>query len=91
MLTGLTTGIKGTGDLGATKGAVVKVASVVASERDALGNALIDDIVADLRKAVYICLPGSEITTLYGIVKKALNRVTIIWVVFGSIMDRIKK
>src|SRR5210317_2195834 len=45
LLTGLTTGIKGTGDLGATEGAVVKVASVVASERDALGNALINDVV----------------------------------------------
>ena len=44
LLAGLAAGVEGAGDLYAAEGAVVEQAAVLAGERDALRDALVDDV-----------------------------------------------
>ena len=44
LLAGLAAGVEGAGDLHAAEGAVVEQAAVLAGERDALRDALVDDV-----------------------------------------------
>ena len=47
LLAGLAAGVEGARDLRATEGAVVEQAAVLAGERHALRDALVDDVHAD--------------------------------------------
>jgi hypothetical protein len=46
---------------------------------------LINYVTADLCQPVNVALARSKITPLYGIVKEAVDRITIILVVLGSV------
>ena len=59
LLAGLAAGVKGAGDLRAAEGAIVEEAAILAGEGDALSDALIDDVYADLREAVDVGFAGS--------------------------------
>ena len=85
LLTGLTTGIKGSGNLGSAKGAVGKGAAVFSGKRNPLGRTVIDDSVGNLSEPIHIGLAGPEIAALDGIVKKAKNRVTVVLIILGCI------
>src|SRR5947209_8394087 len=49
LLTGLSTGIKGTGNLCSTEGSIVEHAAIFAGKWDTLSDTLVDDVDADLR------------------------------------------
>src|SRR5690606_2594058 len=66
LLAGLAAGVEGAGDLHAAEGAVVQQAAVLAGERDALRDALVDDLDAGLRQAVHVGLAGAEVAALDG-------------------------
>jgi len=85
LLSCLALGVERTGNLSPTKGAVVQQAAVFAGERYTLSDALVDNAVGDFSQAVDISLPGSVVSTLDGIVKQAVNRVTIILVILGRV------
>ena len=85
MLSGLSSSIKCSRNLGAAKTSVSQQSAVFTRKGDTLGHALIDDAIADLCKAIDICLSGSEIASFYGVIKQAPYAVTFIGVVLGSV------
>ena len=85
LLAGLAAGVEGAGDLGAAEGAVVEVAGVVAGKGDALGDALVDDVVGDGGEAIDVGLAGAEVAAFDGVVKEAEDRVAVVGVVLGGV------
>ncbi len=73
LLAGLAAGIEGPGDLGAAERAVVEVAGVVAGEGNALGHALVDDVVGDLGQTPDVGLAGAEVAALDGVVEETVD------------------
>ncbi len=85
LLTGLTSGVESTGDLGAAERAVVQVTGVIAGERHALGDTLVNDVVRHLGQAPDVRFTGAEVAALDGVVEQAVDRVTVVRIVLGSI------
>jgi hypothetical protein len=85
LLTGLAPGVEGAADLGATEGAVGEQAAVLASERDPLRGALVDDLVRDLREPVDVRLAGAVVAALHGVVEETEDRVAVAVVVLGGV------
>ena len=85
LLAGLAAGVEGAGDLHAAEGAVVEQAAVLAGERDALGDALVDDVQAHLGQAVDVGLARAVVAALDGVVEEAVDRVAVALVVLGGV------
>src|SRR5271157_2045817 len=85
LLAGLAAGVEGAGNLRAAERAVVEETAVLASEGDALCNALVDDVDADLREAVDVGFAGAEVAALDGVVEEAVNAVAIIVIILGGV------
>ena len=85
LLAGLAAGVERAGDLHATEGAVVEQAAVLAGERDALGDALVDDAQADLGQAVDVRLARAVVAALDRVVEQPLDRVAVALVVLGGV------
>ena len=50
-----------------------------------VSDALIDDIHADLRKAVNVGFTSSEVSAFYSVIKEAINAVAIIMIILGGV------
>ncbi len=85
LLTGLPLCIKGPCHLCAAKGPVVQKAAVVPGKGNALGDALVDDILAQLGQPVYIGLPGPEVTPLDGVVKQPPGGIPVVRIILRRI------
>ena len=85
LLSGLAAGVESTAHLHAAERTVGQVSAVLACERDTLGNALVDNIVTNLRQTVNVSLAGAVVATLNRIVEKAVNRVVVVLVILGSV------
>ena len=85
LLAGLSSGIKGTRDLGAAKGAVVQRAAIFAGKGHALGHALVDDVVADLGQPIDVGLAGAEVAALDRVVEEAIDAVAVVLIVLGRV------
>ena len=85
LLAGLAAGVKGAGDLGAAKGAVVEEAAVFAGEGDAGGDGLVNDVAGDFGEAVNVGFAGAEVAALDGVVKEAVNAVTVVLVILCGV------
>ena len=85
LLSGLAAGVKGARNLGATEGAVVEKAAVLAGKGHALRDALVDDRVRHLGKAIHIRLARAEVAALDGVVKQTAHRVAVIAIIFRGI------
>ena len=85
LLAGLPAGVEGARDLHAAEGAVVEQAAVVAGEGDALGDALVDDVGADLGQAVDVRLARAVVAALHGVVEEAVRGVAVLLVVLGRV------
>ena len=72
-------------DLNAAKGPRLEQAAVVAGERHALGDTLVDDVDADLRQAIGVGLAGAEVAALDGVLEQAVDAVAVVAVVLGGI------
>ena len=59
--------------------------AVFARERNALRDALIDDVHADLREPVDVGFARAEVAAFYGVVKQAVNAVAVILVILRGI------
>jgi hypothetical protein len=91
LLPRLTAGVEGPGDLGAPEGTVVQVTSVVARERDALRDALVDDVVAHLGQAPHVRLASAEVAALDGVVEEAVDAVPVIGVVLAGVDPALRR
>ena len=85
LLAGLTAAIKGARHLGAAERAVGQLTAVLARERHALGDALVDDVHADLGEAIDVGLARTEVAALDGIVEKAINAIAVVLIVLGGV------
>ena len=85
LLPGLPAGVKGPGDLGAAEGAGVEVSGVVAGERHALRDALVDDVVAHLGEPPDVRLAGSEVSALDRVVEEAPDAVAVVRVILRGV------
>jgi hypothetical protein len=64
LLAGLAPGVERAGHLGAAEAAVVEEAAVLAGERDALRDGLVDDVHRLLGQAVHVRLAAAEVAAL---------------------------
>ena len=85
LLTGLAAGVKGAGDLRPAEGTVSKETAVFAGKRDALCDALVDDVGADFGEAIDVGFAGAVVAALDGVIKEAMNAVAVVLVVFGGV------
>ena len=85
LLAGLAAAVERARHLGAAEGAVVEQAAVLARERHALGDALVDDVDADLGEAVDVGLARAEVAALDGVVEKAINAIAVVLIVLGGV------
>ncbi len=85
LLPGLAAGVEGAGDLHAAEGAGVQQAAVLAGERDALGDALVDDLHRHLGEPVHVGLAGAEVAALDGVVEQPADGVAVVAVVLGRV------
>ena len=85
LLAGLAAGVEGARDLRAAEGAVGQQAAVFAGERHALGDALVDDVDADLGQAIDVGLAGAEVAALDGVVEEAVDAVAVVLVILGGV------
>ena len=85
LLAGLAAGIKRARDLRAAEGAVGQRAAVFAREGHALGDALVDDVDADLRQAIDVGFAGAEVAALDGVVEEAVDAVAVVLIVLGGV------
>ena len=77
LLAGLAAGVEGARHLGAAEAAVVEQAAVLAGERHALGDALVDDVDRHLGEAVHVGLTGPVVAALHGVVEEAVDGVAV--------------
>ena len=85
LLPGLTARVERAGDERTAEGAVRERAAVLAGERHALGDALIDDVHRHLGEAVDVRLAGAEVAALDGVVEQALHRVAVVLVALRGV------
>ena len=85
LLARLAAGVERPLDLGAAERASLEQAAVIADERHPLGDALIDDVDADLGQPVGVGLAGAEVAALDGVVEEAEDAVAVVAVVLGGV------
>ena len=85
LLAGLAAGIEGPRNLRAAEGAVGQRAAVLAGERHALGDALVDDVDADLGQPVDVGLARPEVAALDRVVEQAEDAVAVVLIVLGGV------
>ena len=71
--------------LRSAKRAVRERAAIFAGERNALGDALVDDVRADRGQAVDVRFAGTEVAALHRLVKQAVSAVAVVVVVLGRV------
>ena len=85
MLTGLSACVERARDLSAAEGAVVQRPAVLASERHALCDALVDDIAADLRETIHVGFAGAVVAALHRVVEQTEHAVAVVRVVLRRV------
>ena len=85
LLPRLAPGVEGAGDLRAAEGAGVEEPAVLAGKGDPLGDALVDDVQAELGQAVDIGLAPAKVATLHRVVEKPEHAVAVVPVVLRRV------
>jgi hypothetical protein len=85
LLAGLAASVESAFDLGSAERAIVEEAAVFAGEGNALGDALVDDLIGDLGKAVDVGFAGAEIASFDGVVEETVDGVAIVLIIFGGV------
>ena len=85
LLAGLAAGVERAADLGAAEAAVVEQAAVLAGERHALGDHLVDDVHRHLGEAVDVALAGAEVAALDRVVEQPVDAVAVAAVVLRRV------
>src|SRR5688572_10159800 len=85
LLARLAAGVERPRDLRAAERAVDELAAVLARERNALRDALVDDRDADLSEAMDVGLAGAVVAALHRVVEEAPDAVAVVRVVLGRV------
>ena len=71
--------------LRAAEGAIRQRPTVLTGKGNALGNALIDDVVADFRESINIGFACAKVSALHCVVEKAVNALAIVRIILGGV------
>ena len=85
LLPGLAACVERARNLRAAEGAIGQQAAIFARKRNALRDALIDDVIADFGQAINVGFAGTKIAAFDRVVEKAVNAVAIVLVIFRRI------
>ena len=85
LLPGLASRVERARDLRAAERSVVEQAAVLARERHALRDALVDDVDAQLREPVHVRFARAIVSALDRVVEEPLNAVAVVLVVLGRV------
>src|SRR5258708_18605463 len=85
LLSGLTSRVKRSLDLYPAKRSRIKQSTIFSGKRHALGDALVNDVQADLGETIYVGLTGAEVAALYRVLKQAENAVAVVTVILSGI------
>ncbi len=85
LLSGLTARVKRARDLCSAERAIGEQAAVLAGERHTLRDALVDDVHAELRKAVHVRLARAKVPALHRVVEQAIDGVSIVLIVLRRV------
>ena len=85
LLAGLPADVERAADLRPAEAAVVEQPAVLAGERHALGDGLVDDVPRHLGQAVDVALTGAEVAALDGVVEEPIDAVAVAAVVLGRV------
>jgi|GEM_PF-2880652 len=85
LLAGLAPGVERARQLCPTEAARVYEPPVLAGERHTLGDALIDDVDAELSEAVHVGLAGAEVAPFDRVVEEPVEAVAVVLVVLGRV------
>src|SRR5229473_815037 len=85
LLSGLASRVKCSLDLHTAKRSSIEKSAIFPGKRHALGDALVDNIEADLGEAIHVGLARAEVAAFDCVLKQAENAVAIVAIVLGSI------
>ena len=85
LLAGLAARVEGARDLRAAERSVVEQAAVLARERHALRDALVDDVDAQLREPVDVGFARAVVAALDRVVEEAVDAVAVVLVVLRGV------
>src|SRR5207248_3006595 len=85
LLAGLAPGVERARHLRPSERAGVEQAAVLPRERHALGDALVDDLDADLGEAIDVRLAGAVVAALDRVVEEPVDAVAVVLVVLGRV------
>ena len=85
LLAGLPARVKCARDLCATERTIREQSAVLARERHALLNTLIDDEIANLGKTINVCLARPEIAAFDRVVEEPENAIAVVLVIFRRV------
>ena len=61
------------------------MAAIFTRKRNALSDAVINNLAADLRKPIYVCFARAVVAAFDRVVKQAPNAIAIAWIVLGRV------
>src|SRR5258707_15835915 len=85
LLSGLASRVKCSLDLHAAKRSSIEKSAIFPGKRHALGDALVDDIEADLGESIHVGLARAEVAAFDCVLKQAENAVAVVAIVLGGI------
>ncbi len=85
LLTRLTARVEGARHLGSAEAPVREEAAVLARERHALRDALVDDLHRRLCESVHVGFARTEVAALHGVVEKAIDAVAVVLIVLRGV------
>src|SRR5262249_54872158 len=72
-------------DLHTAEGAIVEKPAILPCKRHSLGDALVNDVSADLSQPVDVGFTGTKIAALHGILEKTKHTVTVVAIVLCGV------
>ncbi len=85
LLSGLAACVEGAAHLSPAERAVCEKSAVFPRERNTLRDTLVDDVVADLRKTIDVCLTATVVTAFDCIVEQTVDGVVVVLIVLCGI------
>ena len=85
LLASLSASVECTAYLHAAEGTVGKVSAIFPRKRNTLGDTLVNDRSTHFCETVHVCFAAAVVTSLDGIIEKAVDGVIVVLVILGSV------
>ena len=85
LLAGLSARVERPRHLGAAKRSIVEQPAVLTGERHTLRDALVDDVDAQLREAIHVCLARAVVAAFDRVVEEPMDAVAVVLIILGGV------